>query len=432
MDTLELRLQAASNPLATPGGVEKLLEAIAAASDGLMPDTVKGPKANKPYSLSNVKQRLTRQRDKMVILSLTHSTDPEVEYSFYFMGGGAPLGLALKIIVPLAYYLEEAQAERRTRQLVSLAGELCRACDPVYGFAHSQSDFSLGTDPHRTSFFAPKQVYEAYWLNIFGASMVEEIGRSRVLSTPAVHREELPGGGVLWLTRPTPADFASSPAREAQAQALSHLRSDLSFKEALTRLQQRSDMLAPVKRDWDPDIQDLLERILDDVSYAQRQQETARFNQYRPPEVTEWRPVSESLPPDVEDVEQSIATYQRVYAENLVMAVHDKTPEGTQIKAEALPFIDYYFWHEGPVRWLERAYLEEKLIPAVGGYLGYLLVRDLNGRWIPRRNLDEAQVVVGERAWLPFLRARHFLESKQAALDYSLTKFYRTARRDAR
>lgn len=53
-----------------------------------------------------------------------------------------------------------------------------------------------------------------------------------------------------------------------------------------------------------------------------------------------------------------------------------------------------------------------------------MVARNLGGRWVPRRNIDEAQVVVGDRPWLPFLRARRHMQSKQSALDYSLTKFY--------
>ncbi|WP_395814357.1 hypothetical protein [Archangium minus] len=48
---------------------------------------------------------------------------------------------------------------------------------------------------------------------------------------------------------------------------------------------------------------------------------------------------------------------------------------------------------------------------------------------MPRRDLDEAAVVVGDRAWLPFLRARHYLQYHDASLDFSLTQFFREARR---
>jgi hypothetical protein len=66
---------------------------------------------------------------------------------------------------------------------------------------------------------------------------------------------------------------------------------------------------------------------------------------------------------------------------------------------------------------------------AIGAYLGEVLVRHLGGRWIPRQKLEEAQVLVGNRVWFPFVRARHSMRSCQSLLDYSLTRLYRVAER---
>ncbi|EPX56578.1 hypothetical protein D187_007920 [Cystobacter fuscus DSM 2262] len=58
-----------------------------------------------------------------------------------------------------------------------------------------------------------------------------------------------------------------------------------------------------------------------------------------------------------------------------------------------------------------------------------VLVRHLGGQWIPRQKLEEAQVLVSHRVWLPFLRAQRSMTSRQALLDYSLTQLYRAAER---
>lgn len=62
-------------------------------------------------------------------------------------------------------------------------------------------------------------------------------------------------------------------------------------------------------------------------------------------------------------------------------------------------------------------------------YLGEVLVRNLGGEWIPRKKLEESMVRVGNRAWLPFVRAWRYMRSNQSLLDYSLTQFYREAER---
>ena len=93
--------------------------------------------------------------------------------------------------------------------------------------------------------------------------------------------------------------------------------------------------------------------------------------------------------------------------------------------------MDYHLWHNG---WGKRLPDEEKelLIPALGAWLGMFLVHSLGGRWVPRRALDEAAVVVGDRAWLPFLRARHALQGRDAPLDFSCSQLFRVASRLAR
>jgi hypothetical protein len=73
--------------------------------------------------------------------------------------------------------------------------------------------------------------------------------------------------------------------------------------------------------------------------------------------------------------------------------------------------------------------VDDLLVPGLGAYLGRMMEIELGGRWVPRRVLEEAQVMVGERAYLPFLRVKHYLQSKQSVIDYSLTKFMREAAR---
>ena len=43
--------------------------------------------------------------------------------------------------------------------------------------------------------------------------------------------------------------------------------------------------------------------------------------------------------------------------------------------------------------------------------------------------LEECQVRSGHRGWPPFLRARRYMQSRQALLDYSLTQFFHEVER---
>jgi hypothetical protein len=145
--------------------------------------------------------------------------------------------------------------------------------------------------------------------------------------------------------------------------------------------------------------------------------------------VTEWRPLTDLLASDVGDEEAEISRYSDLYAEQLAALLRRDVPEVLEGGPDSLPRVDYHFWQFDYPGTFGREEIENDLVPAVGAYLGEVLVNHLGGRWVPRRNLDESQVVVGERVWLPFLRARHFLQTKASALDHSLTQFYRVAAR---
>lgn len=77
----------------------------------------------------------------------------------------------------------------------------------------------------------------------------------------------------------------------------------------------------------------------------------------------------------------------------------------------------------------ERQLIDGHTALALGAYLGDVLVRRLSGTWVLRQKVEESQVRVGKRVWLPFLRARRYMQSRQSLLDYSLTQFFHEVER---
>jgi hypothetical protein len=287
-------------------------------------------------------------------------------------------------------------------------------------------------DARQKRYEEPKPIPEdAYWLNVFGPRLVEQLGHERMRALPAAHKEELPGGAVLWLTRPTPADFDSEEARQAQARALVHLHPELKLEDTLAALRERSLLFAPLPLQFDEDVADVLSWEVEARGLEQRRKLVERFNAYHPPPVSEWLPAAQAPTPDVADVRQAIDTYEGQYAEQLIALLAKDVPTVLDGTVDALPRVDYHLWHKG---WGRRLPDEEKEIfgASLGAWLGMFLVHTLGGRWVPRRALDEAAVVVGDRAWLPFLRARHSLQGREAPLDFSCTQLFRLAQRLAR
>jgi hypothetical protein len=432
-DEFTLRLYSPADPLARGfAGLEDVLEAIESLDDSLRPDRMNLTRRTLKYSRQMLRKRLHEAYiGANASFSLSRSQPPVVSQwlSLWPEGGDARFVLKLRL-APFSYLREKASAEERAKHFLSLVRDLAQRLPLSYGLGHSQTDFYLSTDPHGENSGAPKRVYEAYWLNVYGPRMVEELGRERVLSTPALLMEELPGGAVLWLTRPTPVDFNSEEARSAQARALVHLRPELSLEDTLARLRERSQAFIPIPLQFHPDVAEILQREAEFHGLMRKRQEVERFNRYQPPPVSEWLPAQQAPAPDVADVKATVDAYEGLHAEQLIALFHTEVPQVLQTTLEALPALDWQLWHFG---WGEypSADKEEALIPALGAWLGRYLVYKLGGRWVPRRDLAETAVVVGDRAWLPFLRARHALENRDAPLNFSCTQFFREAQRRA-
>jgi len=270
------------------------------------------------------------------------------------------------------------------------------------------------------------KVYELAWLNVFGPKLVEAVGRERVLSTPAHLVEQLPHGAVLLVTWPIAADFASDDARKAQARAHAHLRPDLEYATLLRTLRERSALLAPVEPRFPPELEPLLSRVVDAVRISERQRKIAELNAWQPPEPDEWLPADAALPPDVPDADFVRGQYEDL-AEGLVALLHTDVPSVFESSPASLTDLDAHFWCTDFLKNRLPEVIDEHLMPAVGAYLGEVLVKHLGGQWIPRKKLEEAQVCVGPRVWRPFLRAHHYLRSRQALLDFCLTRLYLAA-----
>lgn len=429
-DRFQLKLYSKISPLAHGyEAVSEIIESIIGSAGDFAPDQISAGGSPRKYSTAELEQVLARQKDSLKpSLTLSRSSPPDLFYTLSFLAETAPVGFILSLTAPFYCFMENQSVEARSQAVTAMVKSLARLCSPSYAYGHSRADVSLSSDPRKEGRLVANEIYEIYWLNLLGKEMVDRMGRQRVLSTPAFQLEELPDGAVLLLTSPAPAGFDSAPARLAQARALAHLVDGSDMSNYLARLTDRSAKLAPVTRDWDPDISDLLELTLADVPYAERQSKTAELNSYRPPEVSEWRPVDQLLESDVENVEETLEGFG-VFAEKLAALLHKDVPSAMEASPASLPFIDYHFWHFEYAEEFKREDIETDLVPAVGAYLGDVIIRNLGGHWVPRKNVDESQLVLADRAWLPFLRARRYLQSTQAALDNSLTKFYRETER---
>ncbi|MFY0530471.1 hypothetical protein ACN28I_47305 [Archangium gephyra] len=431
-DSLKLIFDGAFNPhAALERELEPLLQALDDHAGEWMPDVVSGKRQRK-YSRTAIRKALEeRGSERYTHCGLYRTTWPSLDMSLGLYL--PPLPPRLDILLkaePLSFFAEP----KRCHPFVEMVRAWATHYPVTYAAAHSTHDRALagapdfGRDQQTSIRDGFDKIYEVCWLNVFGPKLVEAVGRERMLSTPAHRVEELPNGSVLLMTWPTVADFASQEARRAQARAHVHLRPELDFDTVLRTLNERSAMLTPVEPRFHPDLAPLLSRVVDRATGHERQRRIAELNAWQPPEPQEWRPADSALPPDVDNPERAREHYSTL-AEHLVALLHSEVPSVFEATPASLTDADFYFWREEfPTSRLREA-IDEHAVPTIGAYLGEVLVRNLGGRWIPRQKLEEAQVLVGNRAWLPFVRAHHYMTSRQALLDYSLTQLFRVAER---
>jgi len=409
--------------------LEPFLQALEEHAGEWMPDIVKGKRKRK-YSRESFWKAFEERRTEYVsIVGLFHTKPPFVSLTFDLALALEPPTLRICLEVqPLSFFTEP----ERCRKFTELVHAWTSLYPTPHALAHSTADLQLadvpsyGRDDETTYANGFDAIYEVFWLNIFGPKLVEAVGRERMLSTPAHRVEALPNGSILLVTWPTAADFASDEARLAQARAHVHLRPDLDFDTLLRTLRERSATLAPVEPRFHPDVAPLLSRLPDDVAISHRQQRIAQLNAWQPPEPDEWLPTP--LASDVDDP-GLVRKHYAYLAEHLVALLHTPVPSVFKATPESLTDVDFHFWSQNFPEVFQRKNIDASAVPAVGAYLGEVLVRHLGGEWIARQKLEEAQVRVGNRIWLPFVRAYRYMRSRQALLDFSLTQFYRVAER---
>lgn len=312
-------------------------------------------------------------------------------------------------------------------QTTDLMRRAAETLDPIIAYCHELRDTNLATELFAPSALGVRRLQEISWITILGREYVDNIGRDRVLSAPATSVAALDNGTVMLVTGNDPIAAIDPAARPQQAAVLAHLRPDLDEGAYLAALLDRSTKLAPITPAFHSDLARMFEMRVGMLQPEKRPSEIALLNAYTPPPVTEWEPAD----PSASDVSAADREEYAVWSEVLVVDMHEHIPSVFDGGPEALPEIDLRFWRLDVASDYSTDVMEKELVPAIGAFLGQKLVRNLGGRWVARGGLTDAGVLIGDRIWLPFQRARHYVTNSQAAIDYSLTQFYNEARRHA-
>jgi hypothetical protein len=107
---------------------------------------------------------------------------------------------------------------------------------PAYGYIHDIED-KLETrtvmDPKYGKTVIPTKLTKGlpgiYWANLLGPEYVAMLGRKQLLSAPCFRLEELPDGGMLLLTSPSPLGLLSRDNLQARHKLRQYLGEDLFY-----------------------------------------------------------------------------------------------------------------------------------------------------------------------------------------------------------
>ena len=383
-----------------------------------------GLAAAEPFDMSRLESAVVSSRQTVSVAL----ESPDFHWRFGFTPASTGVGSTVTL---------QAPAERFSQfdQYLGPLRAICVAIEPLFGVGHSSAELELRREKLLEDPFTKPHLNEVYWINVYGSKFVNRVGRERFLAVPAFRIEELADGSVLLMTTAKPLPPTDSRSLEARAKVRAHLCDGVEVGSELARVQQRLDQLAPVECDWDPLLEDVLLKVVRSEGVLGGLRRARKLKSFRPSAVKEQRPLDQLKETDVENVEGVVGEYGE-RAESISAHIHREYRElkrlppivslVAQRSVDSLPELDAHLWQEDYAKHAGQAFRNDTLVPGLGAYLGELIVRQLGGRWIPRKKLVESQVVAGDRVWLPFLRAERCTRSKKAALQYSLTYFYRT------
>lgn len=184
-----------------------------------------------------------------------------------------------------------------------------------------------------------------YWANFFGPIYVNFFGRERFLTAPAYYKEELPDGGFLLLTSPSPLDYGRPEVRALEEAIMDHLGRDAFFEKA-----------HPEKPCRVPQF------TFEQVSLG------------RPMEVVAYDPLPEVIPDPLRFIQEAPAL-----AELLARRFKEKL----DYSPESLKLVDDFILKKSyrrPEPWVREA--DRQLVRELTAYFGEVLRRQLQGEWV--------------------------------------------------
>lgn len=90
--------------------------------------------------------------------------------------------------------------ESFAQRLLEIGQKLYPLTQPIYGYL---GDFDLDPDPWEDKRILKREIVNLSWVNFFGPEYVAKYGREILAAIPGYRVQDLPGGGLLYQSRPS-------------------------------------------------------------------------------------------------------------------------------------------------------------------------------------------------------------------------------------
>lgn len=351
----------------------------------------------------------------------------------------------------------DADRERADGEVLATVMGALLATAPQRGFVQLRADSAAEYALRRTSLGidAHPALNDVAWRQIVDPAHAPRL--APLLERGLVQRR---GEHHVVVLEGTVSDVFREPARRARMAIFAAVHPDVAAPYE-KQLAERAAVLEGVDAELDEDAAELLlAAIGTDAPYAQAA--ALRWTGRALP-LDEHAPAASLDAPRSRELPRVLAP---LGAEALALLHAERLPTCLPPSLAGLQAVDLLAASFGIDRigrlFMQAADVERHLVPALGAYLGEAMVRELGGAWVVPRGADlepdgecadwpvsrlapsecdRIAVVVGDRAWFPFARARKLVHAAtrqgfnptiEPILEMCLTKMMRAAARLAR
>jgi hypothetical protein len=310
-------------------------------------------------------------------------------------------------VLPWSFYLSCKFFEKAgsVEKFVVFVSAIVERFPIVYGWAAPEEDWDAkhwrqdGLSKVKSGTTLEEGLPGIYWMTIFGPTLVDHFGRERLKSLPVHRVVDLGAAGIMILIRKSPSD-TELPERLRQ----DHEIMEILGLEYFFDIGKPHAVTSPIPG---------VTKLSSDQTSEPSGQGDSSFPE-DPAEAFEFQ--------DVRSPDGDPFSSPEALADMLVVYLHTEIDGLEDYSRRSLQLLDDYLQKHPAAEAYSTEHLMMEFIPALGAYLGHVLVKQLSASWDIASPLMRSGVRVGNEVIYPFRHAYRCVYKEGA-----LAQFYDNA-----